>query len=167
MPASSLAPMPKNLTFDQAASVPVGALTAWRALFDVADLQPGQRILVQGAAGGVGSFAVQLARWKGAHVIGTASASNLDFVRSLGAEEVIDYQATPFETVVHDLDVVLDTVGGDVQDRSLPVLRPGGLFVTIAGQPPQEEAQKRGVRAAGVGPADPARAGELLREIAS
>ena len=165
VPASSLAPMPNSLSFDQAAAVPIGALTAWRALFDVADLQPGQRILVQGAAGGVGSFAVQLARWKGAHVIGTASAKNLDFVRSLGAEEAIDYQATPFETVVHDMDVVLDTVGGDVQDRSLTVLRPGGLYVTIAGMPPQEEAQKRGVRAAGVGPADPARAGELLREI--
>jgi NADPH:quinone reductase-like Zn-dependent oxidoreductase len=164
-PAGGLAPMPRNLTFDESAAVPVGALTAWRALFDTANLQPGLRILVQGAAGGVGSFAVQLARWKGAHVIGTASAKNVDFVYSLGAEEVIDYQATPFERAVHDLDVVLDTVGGDVQDRSLQVLRTGGIFVTIAGMPPQEEAQKRGVRAAGVGPADPARAGEMLRKI--
>jgi NADPH:quinone reductase-like Zn-dependent oxidoreductase len=165
VPASSLAPMPRNLTFDQAASVPVGVLTAWRALFETADLQPGQRIVVQGAAGGVGSFAVQLARWKGAHVSGTSSSNNRDFVRSLGAEEVIDYQATPFETAVRDVDVVLDTVGGDVQERSLQVLRAGGLFVTVAGQPPLEEAEKRGVRAAGVGPSDPAHAGEVLRQI--
>ena len=154
--ASSLAPMPRGLSFDQAASVPLGALTAWRAVFDAADLQPGQRILVHGAAGGVGIFAVQLARWKGAHVAGTASARNLDFIRSLGVEEAIDYQAAPFETVVRDMDVVLDTVGGDVIVRSLQVLRPGGIFVTMAGQPPQEEAQKRGVRAAGVGMGDPA-----------
>ncbi len=165
VPANSLAPKPASLSFDRAASAPVGVLTAWRALFDTANLQAGQRILVQGAAGGVGSFAVQLARWKGAHVIGTASANNHDFVRSLGAETVIDYNTTPFETVVRDVDVVLDTVGGDVGVRSLQALRPGGLFVTIAGQPPQEEAQKRGVRAAGVGPADPARSGELLRQI--
>ncbi len=164
-PASSLAPMPRGLSFDQAASVPLGALTAWRAVFDAADLQPGQRILVHGAAGGVGIFAVQLARWKGAHVAGTASARNLDFIRSLGVEEAIDYQAARFETVVRDMDVVLDTVGGDVIVRSLQVLRPGGIFVTMAGQPPQEEAQKRGVRAAGVGMGDPARTGELLRGI--
>jgi NADPH:quinone reductase-like Zn-dependent oxidoreductase len=164
-PASSLAPKPAALTFDQAAAVAVGATTAWRALFDAAGLQAGQRLLIQGAAGGVGSFAVQLARWRGAHVIGTASARNLDFVRSLGAEEVIDYQATPVERAVHDVDVVLDTVGGDVEERSLQVLRPGGVFVTVAGQPPEEKAQARGVRAAGVGQGDPARTGELLRQI--
>jgi NADPH:quinone reductase-like Zn-dependent oxidoreductase len=163
--ASSLAPMPRGLTFDQAASVPLGALTAWRALFDAADLQPGQRILIQGAAGGVGMNAVQLARWKGAHVAGTASARNLDFIRSLGVEEAIDYLAAPFETVVRDMDVVLDTVGGDALDRSLQVLRRGGILVTVAGQPPQEEAAKRGIRAAGVGMADPARTGELLRRF--
>jgi NADPH:quinone reductase-like Zn-dependent oxidoreductase len=164
-PATSLAHVPRNLAFDEAAGVPVGALTAWRALFDSADLQPGQRVLVQGAAGGVGSYGVQLARWKGAHVIGTASANNHDFVRSLGAKEVIDYQATPFETVVHDMDVVLDTVSGDVAARSLQVLRPGGIYVTVAGQPPLEEAQERGVRATSVGPSDQARTSGLLRKM--
>src|SRR6266487_589209 len=118
VPTDSLAHKPHNISFDQAASVPVGARTAWIALFSLADLQPGQRILVHGAAGGVGNYAVQLARWKGAHVIGTASFNNLEFVRSLGAETVIDYNATPFEEVAHDLDVVVDTVGGETQDRS-------------------------------------------------
>jgi NADPH:quinone reductase-like Zn-dependent oxidoreductase len=164
VPATSLAPMPRNLTFDEAAGVPVGADRLARALRR-GDLQPGQRVLVQGAAGGVGSYGVQLARWHGAHVTGTASASNHDFVRSLGVEEVVDYQATPFETVVHDMDVVLDTVGGDVAARSLQVLRPGGIYVTVAGQPPLEEAQERGVKATGVGPSDPARTSELLRKI--
>ena len=164
-PAGSLAPKPASLTFDEAASVPIGVLTAWRALFDAAGLQAGQRILIQGAAGGVGSFAVQLARWKGAHVIGTASAGNRDFVRALGTESVIDYQSTPFETVVSDLDVVLDTVGGDVVERSLQVLRPDGIYVTIVGQPPQEKAKALGVRAASVGHSDPAQNGELLRQV--
>lgn len=97
IPAGSLAHKPRNISFDQAASVPVGARTAWMALFSLADLQAGQRVLVHGAAGGVGNYAVQLARWKGAHVIGTASITNLEFVRSLGAEIVIDYHTTPFE----------------------------------------------------------------------
>jgi NADPH:quinone reductase-like Zn-dependent oxidoreductase len=164
-PASSLATKPAALTFDQAAAVPVGATTAWRALFDTVNLQAGQRLLIQGAAGGVGSLAVQLARWRGAYVIGTASAKNLDFVRSLGADEVVDYQITPIEKALRDVDVVLDTVGGDVQERSLAVLRPGGVLVTDAGQPLEEKAQARGVRAIGVGPADPARSGEMLRQI--
>ncbi len=163
--ASAVAPKPASLTFDQAAAVPIGALTAWRSLFDTAGLQAGQHVLIHGAAGGVGSFAVQLARWKGAHVIGTASAGNLDLVRSLGAEQAVDYRAAPFENVVHDMDVVLDTVGGDTLDRSWQVLRPGGILVSIAGQPSQEVAQGRGVRAGMPGRADPARVGGLLRQI--
>lgn len=165
--ANTLAPKPESLTFDEAATVPIGALTAWRTLFDQADLQAGQRILVQGAAGGVGLFAVQFARWKGAHVIGTASASNQDFVRSLGAESVIDYQATPFESVVHDVDVVLDTVGGDVLDRSWQVLRRGGMLVSIAARPSQEEAEAHGVRVPSPGPRDPARTGAVLRQVSA
>jgi NADPH:quinone reductase-like Zn-dependent oxidoreductase len=146
--AADLVPKPANLTFDQAAAVPVGALTAWGALVDAAAIQPGQRVLVQGAAGGVGLFVVQLARWKGAHVIGTASSKNADFVRSLGAEQVIDYQAGLFEKTVHDVDVVVDTVGGDITERSLHVLHPDGVLVSVAGMPPEEKAKALGVRLA-------------------
>ena len=123
---------PANLTFEEAASVPMGALTAWGALIDSAKVEAGQRVVVHGATGGVGVYVVQLARWKGALVTGTASASNIEFVRALGAENVIDYSAIPFETVVHDIDVVIDTVGGDIPERSFQVLRPGGVFVTVA-----------------------------------
>ena len=145
-PASDLVPKTAGLTFDQAAAVPMGTLTAWQALVEEAGVQPGQRVLVQGAAGGVGHFAVQLARWKGAHVIGTASEGNVAFVRTLGAENVIDYGAVPFETVIRDVDVVIDTVGGEVLDRSWQVLRPAGLLVSVAGQVSQETAQARGLR---------------------
>lgn len=165
VPATSLAPKPASLTFDQAAAVPVGAQTAWRSLFDAGNLQAGQHILIQGGAGGVGSMAVQLAHWKGAHVTATASANNHAFVRSLGAETVIDYQSSPFESAVHDMDMVLDAVGGDLQERSLHVLRPGGILVTIAGQPPLEKAQALGVRAASPGRADPATNAAMLGKI--
>jgi NADPH:quinone reductase-like Zn-dependent oxidoreductase len=147
-PAADLVPKPANLSFDQAAAVPVGALTAWGVVVDGAAIQAGQRVLVQGAAGGVGLFVVQLARWKGAHVIGVASAKNADFVRSLGAEQVIDYQAGPFEKSVHDVDVVVDTVGGEIGERSLQVLRKDGVFITVAGMPPEEKAKSLGVRVA-------------------
>ena len=136
-PAADLAPKPRSLGHESAATVPLSALTAWQALFDHARLAPAQRVLIHGAAGGVGSFAVQLARWRGAHVIATASARNVDFVRELGADEVIDHAATPFETVARDMDVVLDGVGGAVTERSWSVLRPSGLLVTILSQPPQ------------------------------
>jgi NADPH:quinone reductase-like Zn-dependent oxidoreductase len=132
--ANEIQPKPAILNFEEAASLPVGALTAWGALIDTAKIEAGQRVLVQGAAGGVGAYVVQLARWKGAHVIGTASTGNVEFARSLGAENVIDYSSTRFETVVHDMDVVIDTVGGDLAERSFQVLRPGGIFVTVAGR---------------------------------
>lgn len=143
---TTLALKPKTLNFDEAAAIPVGATTAWQALFDHGELQPGQRVLVQGAAGGVGLFAVQFARWKGAHVIGTTSTANLDFVRSLGAETVVDYTTTPVESVVHDVDLVLDTVGGQTLESSLRVLKRGGTLVPIAGQPSKEQAQELGIR---------------------
>ena len=133
--AAELAPKPHGIDHASAAATPLSALTAWQALFDHARLVPGQRVLIHGAAGGVGSFAAQLARWRGAHVIGTASARNVAFVRGLGVDEVIDHGATPFETVVRDVDVVLDTVGGTVTERSWPVLRDDGLLVTIVRQP--------------------------------
>jgi NADPH:quinone reductase-like Zn-dependent oxidoreductase len=133
--AIELAPKPRTLDHASAAATPLSALTAWQALFDHARITPGQRVLIHGAAGGVGSFATQLARWHGAHVIGTASARNVDFVRKLGADDVIDYRATPFETVVRDVDVVLDTIGGTTTEKSWSVLRPNGLLVTIVRQP--------------------------------
>lgn len=149
--ASDLLLKPANLTFDQAASVSVGALTAWAAVVDAGKVKSGQRVLVHGGAGGVGMFAVQLAHWKGAHVMATASAGNADFVKSLGADEVIDYQKTPFETVVKDVDVVIDTVGGDVLERSLKVLRRGGKLVTVAGMVPPELGKAEGIEAVGAG----------------
>jgi NADPH:quinone reductase-like Zn-dependent oxidoreductase len=128
-----LAPKPRNLTHAEAASVPIGALTAWQGLFDRARLQAGERVLIHGGAGAVGMFAVQLARWRGAHVVATASARNLEFVASLGAEQTIDYRAGRFENIAREIDVVFDAVGGDTLQRSLAVLRPGGRMITIAG----------------------------------
>src|SRR5215472_2941971 len=122
---------PSGVDHVHAAATPISALTAWQGLVERAGLAEGQRVLIHGAAGGVGTFAVQLARWRGARVIGTASAANLDFVRSLGADEVIDYRAARFEDVVRDVDVVFDAVGGETLDRSWKVLRPGGRLVTI------------------------------------
>lgn len=159
--AKDIQPKPSNLTFEQAATVPVGALTAWGAVIDTANVQAGQRVLVHGAAGGVGAFAVQLARWRGAHVTGTASAGNLEFVRSLGAELAIDDNAAPFETVVHDMDVVVDTVGGDISERSWQVLHKDGVFVTVAGRLAPEAGKAQGIRAMNVGRA-PA---ETLKQI--
>jgi NADPH:quinone reductase-like Zn-dependent oxidoreductase len=144
--ATDLQPRPENLTFNEAAAVPVGALTAWGTVIDVVQVQPGWRVLVHGAAGGVGLFVVELARWKGAHVIGTSSTHNLDFVRSLGAEQVIDYNALRFEDVLHDLDAVIDTVGGDLPERSMKVLRRDGVFATVAAQVTPELGQPYGVR---------------------
>jgi NADPH:quinone reductase-like Zn-dependent oxidoreductase len=112
---SEVALKPKSLDHVHAAAIPLAALTAWQALFDAGGLTAGQRVLIHAAAGGVGSFAVQLARWKGAHVIGTASARNQQFLRELGADETIDYNAGRFEDVVRDVDVVLDAMGGETQ----------------------------------------------------
>ncbi|HEX6726235.1 MAG TPA: NADP-dependent oxidoreductase [Nitrospira sp.] len=129
---ANIAPKPVTLEHSQAAAAPISALTAWQALIDRAHLSAGQRVLIHGAAGGVGSFAVQVARHQNAHVIATASAANTDVVKALGADEVIDYRITPFETVVGEVDVVLDTIGGNTRDRSWGVLRTGGRLVTIA-----------------------------------
>jgi NADPH:quinone reductase-like Zn-dependent oxidoreductase len=145
--ASDLAPKPANLDHAQAAAVPLSALTAWQALFEHAGLAKGQRVLIHGAAGGVGVFAVQLARWRGARVIGTALARNADFLRELGADETIDYTSVRFEEKVRDVDVVLDTVGGETLERSWKVLRPGGVLVTVAGSDPADKAAAFGVRA--------------------
>jgi NADPH:quinone reductase-like Zn-dependent oxidoreductase len=129
---ADLASKPASIYHISAAATPISALTAWQGLIERGRLVAGQRVLIHGAAGGVGVFAVQIARWRGACVTGTASKANLDFVRGLGADDVIDYQATRFEDVVRDIDVVFDTVGGETLERSWGVLRHGGRLVTIA-----------------------------------
>jgi NADPH:quinone reductase-like Zn-dependent oxidoreductase len=138
---------PATLNHVQAASVPVAALTAWQALFEVAQLQAGQKVLIHAAAGGVGNFAVQLAKAKGAHVIGTASFKNQAFLGELGVDKALDYQKTRFEDVVHDADVVLDTIGGDTQERSFKAFKKGGILVSIVQPPSPELAAEYGVRA--------------------
>jgi NADPH:quinone reductase-like Zn-dependent oxidoreductase len=147
-PGESAAPMPARLTPLQAASVPLAAQTAWQGLFDHGHLEAGQTVLIHAAAGGVGTFAVQLAHWKGAKVIATASAANADYLKSLGADQVIDYKSTPFDTVVKDVDVVLDLLGGDTQTRSFAVLKRGsGRLIATAQPPSQELATRHKVRA--------------------
>lgn len=130
--AQEVARKPASVDHVHAAVTPISALTAWQGLLERGQLTAGQRVLIHGASGGVGSFAVQLARLQRAHVIGTASAANLDFVRELGADEVIDYRAERFESLARDVDLVFDTVGGETLDRSWSVLRPGGKLVTVA-----------------------------------
>jgi NADPH:quinone reductase-like Zn-dependent oxidoreductase len=144
--AADLAPKPEHLDYAQASAVPLSGLTAWQALFDHGALSPGQVVLIHAAAGGVGSYAVQLAHWRGAHIIGTARMENADFLRDLGADEVIDYTAVRFEDKVRDVDVVLDAVGGDTLERSWRVLRRGGTLVTIVSGASPEKASQYGVR---------------------
>jgi NADPH:quinone reductase-like Zn-dependent oxidoreductase len=138
---SLVAPKPKSLHHVHAAAVPLAALAAWHALIETAKLEAGQRVLIHGGAGGVGHFAVQLAKWKGAHVIATASTKNHDLLRKLGADETIDYTVVKFETIARDVDVVLDTIGGETQERSWRVLRKSGILVSLV-QPPSEEKAK-------------------------
>ncbi len=145
--AEAIALKPASLAFAEAAAISGGATTAWEALFDRGELQAGQRVLILGAAGGVGSFAVQLARWKGAQVIGTTGTANVDFVRSLGAEVVVDYTSTPIEQVIRDVDLVVDVVGGQALESAWPVVKRGGTLISTAGQPSQEKARALGIRA--------------------
>jgi len=145
--ADDLAAKPKTLDHIQAAAVPLAALTAWQALFSHAMLMRGQRVLIHGGAGGVGSFAVQMANWAGATVITTAAANNHDFVRQLGAHEVIDYAKVHFEDKVSDVNVVLDTIGGGTLERSYGVLRQGGTLVSIVEPPSAEKANAKEIRA--------------------
>ncbi len=143
--ATNLAPKPQSIDHVHAAAVPLSALTAWQSLFDKGRLTSGQRILIHGAAGGVGTYAVQLAQWRGAHVIATASAANARFLRELGADEIIDYTTTRFEDKVRDVDVVLDTIGGDTLERSWQVLRRDGVLITLPAPPPAGRAEHYGV----------------------
>ncbi|MEH2311466.1 MAG: NADP-dependent oxidoreductase [Nostoc sp.] len=143
--ADAIAPKPKTLDYIHAASVPIVAITAWQALFDSANLQPGQSVLIHGGAGGVGRYAIQLAKWKKARVIATASAANLDDLRNLGADQAIDYANQPFEQQVKDVDVVLDLIGGETQARSWQIIRPGGVLVSTLGVP--ESGIPQGIKA--------------------
>jgi NADPH:quinone reductase-like Zn-dependent oxidoreductase len=161
--ALDVAKKPKSLDYVHAAALPHVTLTAWQALFVLADLQKGQTVLIHGAAGGVGHIAVQLARWRGARVIGTAS-KNLEFLRTLGVDQVVDYSTTPFESVVGKVDVVLDTVGGDTQARSWAVLNPGGILVSVIQPPSAETAAAHGVRQAMVSSAP--EIGKVLTQVA-
>ena len=144
--ALDLAAKPASLDAIRSAAVPLAGLTAWQALFDIGALADGQSVLIHAAAGGVGSFAVQLAKWKGARVIGTASSRHLQHVKSLGADKVIDYQTQRFEEIVHDVDLVLDTIGGDTQRRSWPVIKKGGTLVSTVQPPAEQEAAAHGAR---------------------
>lgn len=146
VPAANLAIKPATLSFTEAAAVPIAALTAWQAL-QATQLQAGQTILIHGGAEPVGGFAVQFAHQLGARVLATASPDDLAFVRSLGAHEAIDYHATRFETVAHHVDAVLDVVGGDTQQRSFAVLKPGGYLIATNQQPSPDEAARNGVHA--------------------
>ncbi len=142
---ADLALKPETVTLEEAGSLPMVALTAWQALVERGDVQPGQRVLIHGGAGGVGSIAIQLAKHLGATVATTASAGNADFVRELGADSVVDYRNQDFEQVLDGYDLVLDSVGGETLEKSLRVLRPGGKVVGIVGPPDAAFARERGL----------------------
>lgn len=149
-PARAFAHKPSGIDHIQAGALPLVSLTAWQALVETADIQPGQRVLIHAAAGGVGHVAVQIAKARGAYVIGTASAGKHEFLREIGVDEAIDYRETDFTEAVKDVDVVLDTIGDEYSVRSLRVLRPGGIVVSIlpvGSEDFYKEAERLGVRA--------------------
>lgn len=147
--ANQVSLRPTTIDDVQAAAVPLAGLTAWQGLFDHGHLEPGQTVLIHAASGGVGLYAVQFAKWAGARVIGTTSTDNLDFVRDLGADQVIDYTKERFEDLVKDADLVLDTLGGDTQKRSLAVLRDGGRLITTVAPENQDAAKARNIHIEG------------------
>jgi NADPH:quinone reductase-like Zn-dependent oxidoreductase len=143
VPASSLAPKPRTIGHIESAAVPLAGLSAWQGLFDHGRLRKGERVLIHGATGGVGHFAIQLARWRGGYVIGSSSSiAGVHDALALGANEAVDRNAGPFEEVVEPVDLVFDTVGGEVLARSAALLRVGGRIVTVAEEPPPALAQK-------------------------
>jgi NADPH:quinone reductase-like Zn-dependent oxidoreductase len=144
--ATNLARKPQSVGHREAASLPLSALTAWQAMFVHGELVAGQSVLIHAGAGGVGSLAVQLARWRGLRVFATASARDVAFVQSLGADVVIDYRAERFEDKARDVDMVFDTVGGETQERSLDVLRKGGVLVSVVSRMAPGNAEQHGVR---------------------
>ena len=142
-----VAKKPENLSFEEAASIPLVGLTSWQCLVDFADIKQGDKVLIHAGSGGVGSFAIQLAKSFGAWVVTTCSTRNVEFVKSLGADKVIDYRNEDFTQVLADMDIVFDTLGGDIQTQSYDVLKEDGKLVSIASQPDQELAQARKVKA--------------------
>lgn len=164
VPADDVANKPESLDFIHAAVLPHVILTAWQALIGAGNLSEGETALIHGAAGGVGHVAVQLAKLHGAKVIGTASI-NLDFLEELGVDQAIDYSTTRFEEAVRDVDIVLDTIGGDTLERSWSVLKPGGMLVSTVQPPSEETALANGVRQAMVYSAPPI--GPTLTEVAT
>jgi NADPH:quinone reductase-like Zn-dependent oxidoreductase len=143
----AVGPAPKSIPLEHAAGLPIAAGTAWTALFDAARLLPGQRVLIHAGAGGVGTFAVQLAKLAGLYVIATSSSANVGIVKSLGADEVIDYRSEDFAAKVKDVDLVLDNVGGDVLKRSYEVVRKGGQLLSIVSPPDEALAKQHGITA--------------------
>lgn len=142
-----LAKMPEDMTYEEAAAIPLAGLTAWQCLVDFSEIKKGDKVLIHAGAGGVGNFAIQLAKSFGAYVATTASKENEAFVKSLGANQVIDYKEEEFNEILEDYDIVLDAIGGDVLEKSYQVLKEGGKLVSIAGQPSDEDAEKFGVKA--------------------
>ena len=157
----AVAAKPRRLSFAEAAGMPVVGETAWRALVTIANVEPGQRVLIHGGAGGVGSSAVQVAKARGAYVIATASPSHDGLLRSLGVDEVIDYHNVRFEEKLKDIDVVLNTVDADTGARSIAVVRPGGILVSVAGAAPATQCEAAKIRCAVTGPAT----GEMLGSL--
>ena len=146
--AIELCAIPEGMTMTTAAAIPLAGMTAWQGLFDHGGVEAGQRVLIHGGAGGVGQFAVQLAKWKGAEVIATAGTDDIERVRALGADRAVDYRNERFEDVVRDVDCVFDLVGGETQKRSWAVLKRGGILVSTLAEPDAETARSLGVRAA-------------------
>src|SRR5437588_9256966 len=145
-----VAAKPKSLNFVEAAAVPMGALTAWQSLVDIAKLQPGQTILIHGGSGGVGSFAIQIAKARGAHVIATASTANQDLLKQLGTDVAVDYTKTKLEDGAKDVDAVLDPVGKETLARSYGVVQKGGIVMCLVALPDRAELQKRGIHGAAI-----------------
>ena len=159
--ALAIARKPKNLSFEEAAGIPVVGETAWRAIVTVADVQPHQHVLIHGGAGGVGSSALQIAKARGAWVAATASASNQDFLKHLGADTAIDYTAGKFEDRIRDLEVVVNTVDADTGLRSIGIVRKGGILVSVVGLPPADQCDAAGIRCAVTGSVT----GEMLPKL--
>lgn len=146
VPEGDAAPKPKSLTYIEAGAVPIVALTAWQALIDTAKLNAGQTVLIHGGSGGVGSFAIQIAKARGAKVVATASTANQDLLKQLGTDVAVDYTKQKFEDVAKDVDVVLDSVGKDTLTRSYGVVKKGGIIVSLVARPNQSDLEKHGIR---------------------
>ncbi|MCK1998476.1 NADP-dependent oxidoreductase [Psychrobacillus psychrodurans] len=145
-----LAKIPDNISFEEAACVPLAGLTAWQCLFDFGDIQKGDKVLIHAGAGGVGTFAIQLAKSVGAYVAATAGTHNVEFLKSLGADEVIDYKKQDFEKVLSEFDFVLDSLGGENQEKSFTVLKEGGKLASIVSEPNQEKAKQKNIKSGNV-----------------